>query len=85
MDLSLTVRLDNITTRRNNMELLSKIDLFLNEACEEEEEESAEYKEFFQKMLKKFGVSSPAELKGDKKKEFFDAVDKGYKAKNETD
>jgi hypothetical protein len=34
--------------------------------------------------LKKFGVSSPAEL-GDKKKEFFNYVDKNYSAENETD
>jgi hypothetical protein len=36
-------------------------------------------------MLEKFGVSSPAELEGDKKKEFFDAVDKGWKGKKEND
>ena len=31
-----------------------------------------------------FGVDSPAEL-GDKKKEFFNYVDKNYDAENETD
>jgi hypothetical protein len=49
------------------------------------EEEMTKYQKFFQSVLKKFGVSSPAELKGDKKKEFFNYVDKNYDAENETD
>ena len=45
-----------------------------------------EYEEFFQRAMKKFGISSPDELKDDdKKKEFFNYVDKNYKAKRETD
>ena len=48
-------------------------------------EDKAKYKAFFNKALKKFGVKSPAELKGDKKKEFFDYVDAGYEADNEAD
>ena len=38
-----------------------------------------EYQKFVQTMLKKFGVKSPSELKGDKKKEFYDALDAGWK------
>jgi len=49
------------------------------------EEDKERYQKFFQAALKKFGVSSPAELEGDKKKEFFDYVDKNYKADNESD
>ena len=49
------------------------------------EEEMTKYQKFFMSALKKFGVSSPAELKGDKKKEFFNYVDKNYDAENETD
>jgi hypothetical protein len=41
------------------------------------------YQKFFQGMLKKFGVKSPAELSGDKKKEFYDAIDAGWKADDE--
>ena len=41
------------------------------------------YQKFFNSLLKKFGVSSPSELKGDKKKEFFDAIDKGWDGDNE--
>ena len=63
------------------MKLLEKIDKYL----QEQEEKSVEYKAFFEKMLKKYGVKSPAELKGDKKKQFFDEVDKGFKAEKETD
>ena len=43
------------------------------------------YQAFFDKALKKFGVSSPDELEGEKKKEFFNYVDKNYKADNESD
>ena len=43
-----------------------------------------DYEEFFQKAMKKFGISSPDELESDeKKKEFFNYVDKNYKAKSE--
>ena len=37
------------------------------------------------KTMKKFGISSPDELDDDKKKEFFNYVDKNYKIKKETD
>jgi len=46
---------------------------------------NTEYQEFFQKKLKEHGVSSPSELEGEKKKKFFDEVDKGWKGKNEED
>ena len=43
-----------------------------------------EYEAFFKKALKKFGVSSPGELKtAEKKKEFFNYIDDNFKAKNE--
>ena len=41
--------------------------------------------QFFDKALDKFGISSPKELEGDKEKEFYDYVDKHWKADNETD
>jgi hypothetical protein len=43
----------------------------------------AAYQKFVQTMLKKFGVKSPAELEGDKKKEFYDALDAGWEGDNE--
>ena len=47
-------------------------------------EENA-YEKFFQGAMKKFGISSPDELDDEKKKDFFNYVDKNYKAKKETD
>ena len=52
---------------------------------EEQSDKQKKYKAFFAKALKKFGAKSPAELEGDKKKEFFDYVDANYEADNESD
>ncbi len=41
------------------------------------------YQKFFNSLLKKFGVSSPSELEGKKRKDFFNAVDKGWEGDNE--
>ena len=47
-------------------------------------ESKDEYEKFFNSALKKFKIDSPADLKTDaKKKEFFNYVDKNYKAKEE--
>lgn len=47
-------------------------------------EEDSDYQEFFKTALKKFGVESPADFESDeKKKEFFDYVDKNWKGDNE--
>ena len=42
-----------------------------------------EYQKFFNAALKKFKVSSPADLKGDDKKKFYDYIDKNWEADNE--
>ena len=49
------------------------------------EKEQSEYQKFFASVLKKFGVSSPAELSGDKEKEFYNYIDKNWDGKKETD
>ena len=41
------------------------------------------YQKFFNSLLKKFGVSSPAELEGDQKKKFYDELDAGWEGDNE--
>ena len=41
------------------------------------------YQKFFNATLKKFKVSSPAELKGDQKKKFYDYIDKNWEGDNE--
>ena len=53
------------------------------EEIEEASGGKEEYQKFVKTMLKKFGVSSPAELEGDKKKEFYDALDAGWEGDNE--
>jgi hypothetical protein len=40
---------------------------------------------FFKSMLTKWNIKSPSDLDDKKKKEFFNAVDKAWKAKKETD
>ena len=54
---------------------------------EEEQELSAaqeKYQKLFKALLAKFGVESPDELDDEKKKEFFNLVDKKHKGKNES-
>ena len=43
------------------------------------------YKAFFNKAMKKFGINSPKDLKPEDKDDFFNYVDRNYKAKKETD
>ena len=57
----------------------------LREMIKDVIKEETEYQKFFNKALAKFGISSPKELDGDKEKEFYDYVDKNWKADNETD
>lgn len=47
-------------------------------------QEDTAYQEFFKKAMSKFGISSIGELDGEKKKEFFNFIDKNYKADKET-
>ena len=51
----------------------------------EETGDDAEYEKFFRGALKKFGVSEPDQLDGDKKKDFFNYVDKNWTGDNERD
>ena len=54
-----------------------------DEVVREATGDKEKYQAFFNKAMKKFGVDSPADLKGDKKKEFFNYVDKNYKGDHE--
>tara|TARA_Y100000004_G_scaffold120600_2_gene135560 strand:- start:231 stop:533 length:303 start_codon:yes stop_codon:yes gene_type:complete len=68
---------DRIEELKNNITLLPEA---------EQNEEDTEYQKFFRKALEKFGVDSPADFESEeKKKEFFDYVDKEYKADKEED
>ena len=48
-------------------------------------EEETAYQKFFQKALGKFGAKSPADMGDEKKKEFFNYVDKNWAGDEETD
>ena len=64
---------------RNALRLANEgIDKWIPEGGDKES-----YQKFFMKALKKFGVNSPDELEGEKKKEFFDYVDKNWKGDHE--
>ena len=63
--------------------LNDKFEQRLQEVREASDNDGDEYKKFFQSALKKFGVSSPGELEGDKKKKFYDYVDKNWKSDRE--
>ena len=43
------------------------------------------YNAFFDKKLKKYGVTSPSQLKGDDKKKFYNEIDKEWQGDNEED
>ena len=56
-----------------------KVEIDDGKLTDEESELQKKYKEFYDKMLAKFGVKSPGEMDDDKKKEFFNALEKGWK------
>ena len=58
---------------------------YLTNAIDFLAEKDTAYQEFFKKALKKFGVSEPDQLIGEKKKAFFDYVDKNWSGKKESD
>ena len=73
---------ESLTQKLNDKIIESKYEV-ANQFREEMEGGSG-YDAFFKKAMKKFGISSPADLKTDeKKKEFFDYIDKNFTAKNE--
>ena len=52
---------------------------------EPEEGDKEEYQRFFRAALKKYGVSEPDQIPDDKKKEFFNYVDRNWRGDNESD
>ena len=53
------------------------------EDIQEEKGDKEAYQKFFNDTLKKYGVKSPAELKGDDEKKFYDEIDAGWKGDDE--
>ena len=62
---------------------LNEVRVYSEGSTEDTKGDKEAYKKFFDSALKKFGVSSPAELEGPKKKEFYDYVDANWKGDNE--
>ena len=54
-----------------------------NQMAEAQSGDKEAYKKFFNAALKKFKVGSPAELKGDQKKKFYDYIDANWEGDNE--
>ena len=50
-----------------------------------EKGDKEEYQKFFMTALKKYGVSEPDQIPDDKKKEFYNYVDKNWRGDNESD
>ena len=48
-------------------------------------DDKSEYQKFFMAALKKYGVSEPDKLPDDKKKEFYNWIDKNWTSDKETD
>jgi len=55
----------------------------LKSGIDEATDDKEAYQKFFNDTLKKYGVKSPSELKGDDKKKFFDEIDAGWKGDDE--
>jgi len=60
---------------------MDMVDIILDMSEKYNIREESGYQEYFKGMLQKFGVNSPNELEGEKKKQFFAAVSKGWKGK----
>ena len=57
----------------------------IGETVKEETGDKEEYEKFFRAALKKFGVDEPDKLPDDKKKDFYNYVDKNWQGDNESD
>jgi len=71
---------DELTKDEGVSPVEEKIAMSISRLIREEE-----YREFFKKMLKKHGIKNPSELDDEKKKAFFNTIDREWKAKNESD
>ncbi|MEK9769689.1 MAG: hypothetical protein VW683_12265 [Betaproteobacteria bacterium] len=66
------------------MDLEEVLDIRLDEDLMSEATGDKEaYQKFFNDTLKKYGVKSPSELKGDDEKKFYDEIDTGWKGDDE--
>jgi len=67
-------------------DVVNSKDIEVTEKCNKKHKMmDSEYEKIFKSALKKYGVSEPDQLDDKKKKEFYNYVDKNWKAKKETD
>jgi hypothetical protein len=77
-------KLESVRTRREDKSVKTEeVEVDEEVKLDEASGDKEAYKKFFNAALKKFKVSSPAELKGDQKKKFYDYIDAGWEADNE--
>ena len=76
--------IDNDGDEDSSDEYLAKKRAAVSNAVKNESAAQEKYQKFFQMVLAKFGVKSPADLNDAKKKEFFNYIDKHHKGKNES-
>ena len=57
------------------MDIITKIDMLLNE----DKGDGKEYEAFFKKMLKKYNVTEPDQLSTEEKKKFFNEIETKWK------
>lgn len=63
-----------------------EVEVFVaKESVNEASGDKEAYQKYFKGILKKFGVSSPSELKGADKKKFYDEVDAGWESDDPND
>lgn len=74
-----------MANKLNDLGYFKELDIAQGKTINSFNENEGTYKEFYKKTLKKFGVSSPAELDDDKKKEFFNAIQDGWKSEEKTE
>ena len=60
---------------KNNEKLLNEI---VDKSLDMVVMETTAYQEFFKSMLKKYGVKSPMQLKGEQRKKFFNELKTGW-------
>ena len=83
-DPSLVDAVKRIMVGKHDQEDVDKVmNSGLGDSVEEAEGADTAYEKFFLKTLKKHGYNSPEDIPDDKKKEFFDYIDKNWKAKGE--
>ncbi len=70
---------EKLQKMKEKVDAKKKVEVDEKIMTDEESELQKKYKEFYDKMIAKYGVKSPAELDDDKKKEFFNALEKGWK------